>query len=35
MENPAFIGVSLSNVRVIMAIVCVLMVELPCHTVKG
>jgi hypothetical protein len=34
MEKSAFIGVRLSNVRVIMVIMCVLMVELPCHAVK-
>jgi hypothetical protein len=34
MENPAFVGLSLSNAIVIMVIMCVLMVELPCHAVK-
>jgi hypothetical protein len=30
MENPTFIGASLSDIRVIMAIMHVLVVELPC-----
>jgi hypothetical protein len=35
MENPAFIEVSLSDVRVIMAIMLVLVVELLCQAVMG
>jgi hypothetical protein len=35
MENPAFIRVSLSDVRVIMVIMCVLNVELLCQEVMG
>jgi hypothetical protein len=34
MENPTFIGVSLSDVRVIMTSMCLLMVELPCQAVR-
>jgi hypothetical protein len=33
MENPAFIGVILSNVRMIMTIMCVLVKELLCQAV--
>jgi hypothetical protein len=35
MENPAFIGASLSDVRAIMTIMCVLMVELLYQAVMG
>jgi hypothetical protein len=35
MENPTFIEVSLSNVRVIMVIMRVLVVELLCQVVTG
>jgi hypothetical protein len=35
MEIPAFIGASLSDVKVIMMIMCVLVVELLCQTVTG
>jgi hypothetical protein len=35
MEDPSFTGVSLSYVRVIMMIMCVLMVELLCQAVIG
>jgi hypothetical protein len=35
MENPTFIGVSLSDVKVIMVIMRVLMEELPCQAVMG
>jgi hypothetical protein len=35
MENPAFIGASLSDVSVIMTIIHGLAVELPCQAVMG
>jgi hypothetical protein len=35
MENHAFIGASLSDVRVIMTIMCVIVVELLCQAVMG
>jgi hypothetical protein len=35
MVNPAFIMVILSDVRVIMVIMCVLVVELICQEVTG
>jgi hypothetical protein len=35
MENPTLIEVSLSDVRVTMVIMCVLVVELLCQTVMG
>jgi hypothetical protein len=35
MENPALIGVNLSDVRVIMPIIRVLMTELLCQMVMG
>jgi hypothetical protein len=35
MENPVFVGASISDVRVIMTIMRVLMVELPCQAVMG
>jgi hypothetical protein len=35
MGNPALIGVGLSDVRAIMVIMCVFMVELLCQLVMG
>jgi hypothetical protein len=35
MKNPALIGASLSDVRVIMTIMCIFVVELLCQTVMG
>jgi hypothetical protein len=35
MENPTFIGVSISDARVIMAIMCALAVVLLCQVVTG
>jgi hypothetical protein len=35
MENPMLIEVSLSDVRVTMVIMCVLVMELLCQTVMG
>jgi hypothetical protein len=35
MENPTYIGVSLSDVRVTMVIMCVLIMELLCQAVTG
>jgi hypothetical protein len=35
MENPAFIGASLSDVKVIMMIMCIFVVKLLCLAVTG
>jgi hypothetical protein len=35
MENPTFIGVNLSDIKVIMMIMCVFVVELLCQAVTG
>jgi hypothetical protein len=35
MENPAPIGASLSDVRAIMAVICVLVVKLLCQAMMG
>jgi hypothetical protein len=35
MENPAFTGVSLSDIRVIMSIMHILVEELPCQALTG
>jgi hypothetical protein len=35
MKNPTFIGASLSDVRAIMVIMCVLVVELLCQMMMG
>jgi hypothetical protein len=35
MENPTFIGVNLSDIKVIMTIMCVFVVELLCEAVTG
>jgi hypothetical protein len=35
MENSAFIGASLSDVRVIIMIMCVLIVKLSCQMMMG
>jgi hypothetical protein len=35
MEKPTFTGANLSNVRVIMVIMCVLVEELLCQAVTG
>jgi hypothetical protein len=35
MENPTFIGVNLSDIKVIMTIMCVFVVELLCQAVTG